>query len=168
MKLLSDDFEHNELMDKKFSYRGGNVSPHLKWKDIPSGAKSFAISCNDPDAPVGDWIHWLVHKIPANTTANTQGSETALTILDSLLKDAGQKKISENQIVVILEALASADDVEVVVRFPAVLAICARRGLSLNSQALFSRYWDTSPKRQNLEKLLLASAKIFEFQNQGE
>jgi hypothetical protein len=96
---------------------------------------------------------------------NTQGSETALKILDSLLKDAGHKKINENQIVVILEALASADDVEVVARFPAVLAICARRGLSLNSQALFSRYWETSPKRQNLEKLLLASAKIFEFQN---
>ena len=95
---------------------------------------------------------------------NSQGSETALKILDSLLKDSGQKKINENQIVVILDALASADDVEVVARFPAVLAICARRGLSLNSQALFSRYWETSPKRQNLEKLLLVSATIFKFQ----
>jgi hypothetical protein len=99
-------------------------------------------------------------KIPENN----QGSETALKILDSLLKDSGQKKINENQIVVILEALASADDVEVVARFPAVLAICARRGLSLNSQTLFSRYWETSPKRQNLEKLLLASATIFKVQ----
>ena len=73
MRLLSDNFQHNELMDKKFSYRGGNVSPHLKWEDIPSGTKSFAISCNDPDAPVGDWIHWLVHNIPANTTEIPQG-----------------------------------------------------------------------------------------------
>ncbi len=99
-------------------------------------------------------------KIPENK----QGSETALKILDSLLKDSGQKKITENQIVVILDALASANDVEVVARFPAVLAICARRGLSLNSQALFSRYWETSPKRQNLEKLLLVSATIFKVQ----
>jgi hypothetical protein len=88
-------------------------------------------------------------------------SETALRILDSLLNEPGRKKISENQIIVILDALASAEDVEVVARFPAVLAICARRGLVLNSQALFSRYWETSPKRQNLEKLLLASAAIF-------
>ena len=73
MKLLSNDFQHNELMDKKFSYRGGNISPHLKWEDIPSGTKSFAISCNDPDAPVGDWIHWFVHNIPANTTEIPQG-----------------------------------------------------------------------------------------------
>lgn len=88
-------------------------------------------------------------------------SETALRILDSLLNEPGRKKINENQIIVILDALASAEDLEVVARFPAVLAICARRGLVLNSQALFSRYWETSPKRQNLEKLLLASAAIF-------
>ena len=85
-------------------------------------------------------------------------------VLDSLLKDSGQKTISESQIVIILDALASSDDTEVVARFPAVLAICARRGLALNSQALFSRYWETSPKRQNLEKLLLISAAIFERQ----
>ena len=95
---------------------------------------------------------------------NKKGSETALKILDSLLRDSGQKKINENQIIVILDALASADDAEVVARFPAVLAICARRGLALNSQALFSRYWEASPKRQNLEKLLLVSAEIFKLQ----
>ena len=88
-------------------------------------------------------------------------SETALKILDSLLNEPGRKKINENQIIVILDALASAEDVEVVARFPAVLAICARRGLVLNSQALFARYWETSPKRQNLEKLLLVSDAIF-------
>ena len=95
------------------------------------------------------------------TPENKKGSGTALKILDSLLKDSGRKKINENQIIVILDALANAEDVEVVARFPAVLAICARRGLVLNSQALFSRYWETSPKRQNLEKLLLVSAAIF-------
>jgi hypothetical protein len=103
----------------------------------------------------------MKNKNPEN---NNQGSGSALKVLDSLLKDSGQKKISENQIVVILEALASADDVDVVARLPAILAICARKGLSLNSQALFSRYWETSPKRQNLEKLLLVSAAIFKNQ----
>jgi len=91
-------------------------------------------------------------------------SGSTLNVLDSLLKNSGQKKISETQIVIILDALANSDDAEVVARFPAVLAICARRGLALNSQALFSRYWETSPKRQNLEKLLLISAAIFDLQ----
>ena len=99
-----------------------------------------------------------------NFTEDSLESESALKVLDSLLKDSGHKKISENQIVIILDALASSDDTEVVARFPAVLAICARRGLALNSQALFSRYWETSPKRQNLEKLLLISAAIFDRQ----
>ena len=99
--------------------------------------------------------------MPKKKPEHKNGSETALKILDSLLRDSGRKKINENQIIVILDALASADDVEVVARFPAILAICARRGLVLNSQALFSRYWETSPKRQNLEKLLLVSAAIF-------
>jgi hypothetical protein len=98
------------------------------------------------------------------TTGSSTESESALKVLDSLLKDPGQKKISESQIVIILDALASSDDTAVVARFPAVLAICARRGLALNSQALFSRYWETSPKRQNLEKLLLISAAIFSLQ----
>ena len=98
------------------------------------------------------------------TTGNSTESESALKVLDSLLKDPGQKKISESQIVIILDALASSDNTAVVARFPAVLAICARRGLALNSQALFSRYWETSPKRQNLEKLLLISAAIFSLQ----
>jgi len=95
---------------------------------------------------------------------SNEKSEKALTIFDSLLKDSGQKKINDNQIIVILDALANAADAGIVVRFPAVLAICARRGLSLNYQALFSRYLETSPKRQNLEKLLLASAMVFNLQ----
>jgi Raf kinase inhibitor-like YbhB/YbcL family protein len=73
MILRSNDFQHNELMDKKFSYRGGNISPHLKWEDFPTKTRGFAISCNDPDASVGDWIHWLVHSIPANITEISQG-----------------------------------------------------------------------------------------------
>jgi hypothetical protein len=92
---------------------------------------------------------------------NRKASEDTLTVLDSLLKDSGQRKLNENQLLIILDALASSDDAAIVARFPVVLAICARKGLELNSQALFSRYWETSPKRQNLEKLLLVSSELF-------
>jgi len=73
MELTSNDFNNNKLMDKKFSYRGGNLSPHLKWKNFPKDTKSFALSCNDPDAPVGDWIHWYVVNIPNNISEISQG-----------------------------------------------------------------------------------------------
>lgn len=73
MKLMSNDFKHNQLMDKKFSYRDKNVSPHLRWEGVPAGTKSYALSCNDPDAPIGDWIHWLVYNIPVNVKEIPQG-----------------------------------------------------------------------------------------------
>ena len=97
-------------------------------------------------------------------TDSSAESEKSLTIFDSLLQDSGPKKLNESQIIVILDALANADDAKIIERFPAILAICARRSLPLKFQSLFSRYWETSPKRQNLEKLVLASAAIFELQ----
>ncbi|UCF92076.1 MAG: hypothetical protein JSW39_28060 [Desulfobacterales bacterium] len=90
------------------------------------------------------------------------GSRSVLQVLDSLLMGSGQKRINADQVMIILDALASADDPALLGRFPVLLAICARRGIELNSQALFSRYWSTSPKRRNLEKLLLASALVLE------
>ncbi len=88
MKLESKDFKSNELMDKKFSYRGGNKSPHLKWSDIPNGTKSFALSCNDPDAPIGDWIHWYVVNIPSTVKEIPQGGPVPGVELEN---DFGQK-----------------------------------------------------------------------------
>ncbi len=49
------------------------MSPHLAWDDVPTGTKSFAILCNDPDAPVGDWIHWMIHAIPPSVRSIPTG-----------------------------------------------------------------------------------------------
>ena len=88
-------------------------------------------------------------------------SAAALQVIDSLLRDAGQRKITDKQAYLILDALAGANDPSLVARFPAVLVICARNEIALNPQDLFARYWESSPKRQNLEKLLLISSWIF-------
>jgi Raf kinase inhibitor-like YbhB/YbcL family protein len=83
MKLMSKDFKHNEMMDSKFTCDGKNISPHLKWDGAPTETKSFAISCNDPDAPAGDWIHWLVHGIQPNLTEIPQGGPISGTEVDN-------------------------------------------------------------------------------------
>jgi Raf kinase inhibitor-like YbhB/YbcL family protein len=67
MKLSSNDFTHNEVMDSKFTCDGDDISPHLQWDNVPNDTKYFAVSCNDPDAPAGDWVHWYVYNIPSDT-----------------------------------------------------------------------------------------------------
>jgi hypothetical protein len=85
----------------------------------------------------------------------------AVEILNSILEPSNQRQISESQIMLILDALAGAQDPTLVSRFPAVLALCARRDIELSSQKLLGRYWESSAKRQNLEKLLFISAELF-------
>lgn len=63
--LRSNNFENGGIIPKKYSYDGSNESPHLAWSSIPEGAKSLAIICEDPDAPVGIWVHWIIYNLPA-------------------------------------------------------------------------------------------------------
>lgn len=98
------------------------------------------------------------------STVKTNGSDAVLRVLDSLLADSGQKRLTGSQATVILDALASSNDPALVLRFPVVLSICARNGVSLNSHALFSKYWESSPKKQNLEKLLLLTDELFDLE----
>jgi len=99
-----------------------------------------------------------------NLSSRVGGPDAVLRVLDSLLADPGQKRLTGSQAIVILDALASSDDETLVVQFPAIISICARNGIALDSHVLFSKYWESSPKKQNLEKLLLISAELFELE----
>ncbi len=94
----------------------------------------------------------------------TSRPDVVLRILDSLLADSSQKRLTGSQATVVLDALASSNDPALVVRFPVVLSICVRNGVSLNTHTLFSKYWESSPKKKNLEKLLLISGELFDLE----
>ncbi len=64
MKILSPEFEHNGLIPKKFTCQGEDISPALIIEDIPKEAKSLALIVDDPDAPMGMWVHWVIFDIP--------------------------------------------------------------------------------------------------------
>jgi Raf kinase inhibitor-like YbhB/YbcL family protein len=64
MKLTSPEFENNGFIPRKFTCQGEDINPELIIEDIPQGAKSLALIVDDPDAPMGTWVHWIVYNIP--------------------------------------------------------------------------------------------------------
>jgi Raf kinase inhibitor-like YbhB/YbcL family protein len=80
MKLISPSFEHNQLMPRKFTCDGDDINPALEIQGIPANAKSLALIVDDPDAPMGTWVHWVVYdiavisRIEENSIPGKQGS----------------------------------------------------------------------------------------------
>lgn len=57
----------------RHAYGGDNLSPPLAWSRVPEGTQSIAVLCDDPDAPGGDWVHWVLFNLPADTTKLEEG-----------------------------------------------------------------------------------------------
>lgn len=74
MRLYSKDFEAEGMIPHMFTCDGEDLSPHLAWDDVPEGTKSFALIVDDPDAPMGTWVHWLVGNIPATIREIPRGT----------------------------------------------------------------------------------------------
>ena len=66
MQITSPAFAEGSMIPVKYTCDGQDISPPLAWKDAPSGTKSFALISDDPDAPVGTWVHWVAYNIPPN------------------------------------------------------------------------------------------------------
>ncbi len=69
MELKSAAFQPGSLIPAKYTCDGQDISPPLNWPDPPAGTESFALIADDPDAPVGIWVHWVIWNIPAGTRA---------------------------------------------------------------------------------------------------
>ncbi len=67
LSITSTAFKQGERIPSKYTCDGSDVSPGLEWSDVPEGTRSFTIIADDPDAPVGTWIHWVFYNIPGET-----------------------------------------------------------------------------------------------------
>lgn len=81
-ELTSPAFVSGQPIPAKYTCDGQDISPPLQWYDAPKDTQSFALIMDDPDAPAGDWVHWLLFNLPADLqevaekAALPQGSET--------------------------------------------------------------------------------------------
>lgn len=62
--ITSSAFKMGSPIPKKYTGDGPDISPPLNWEGVPEGTKSLALICDDPDAPVGTWVHWVIFNIP--------------------------------------------------------------------------------------------------------
>ncbi len=61
---VSSSFSNGDLIPVKYSCKGDNINPPINVSDLPNGVKSLALIIDDPDAPNGDWVHWVMWNIP--------------------------------------------------------------------------------------------------------
>ena len=66
--VTSDAFEAEGMIPSKYTCDGPDVSPPLSWTGLPDSTKSLALIADDPDAPRGTWVHWVLYNLPPDTT----------------------------------------------------------------------------------------------------
>jgi len=65
--LTSPAFEDGGFIPPKYTCDGADISPPLRWQAVPDGTKTLALICDDPDAPLGTFVHWVLFNIGAET-----------------------------------------------------------------------------------------------------
>lgn len=81
MKLQSTSFEPNGMIPEVFSCKGTNISPELHWDEVPAKVKSFSLIMDDPDAPAGIWVHWILTNIAPTTHQIAENTKPAEAIV---------------------------------------------------------------------------------------
>jgi Raf kinase inhibitor-like YbhB/YbcL family protein len=72
-ELTSPAFQEGATISRQHTGDGKDLSPTLEWSDPPDGTKSFVLLCEDPDAPRGTWVHWVLFNLPADTRQLAEG-----------------------------------------------------------------------------------------------
>ncbi|HSY77250.1 MAG TPA: YbhB/YbcL family Raf kinase inhibitor-like protein [Bacteroidia bacterium] len=67
-RIFSKSFKQGDTIPSIYTCDSSNVSPQLYWNNPPKNTVSFALIADDPDAPMGIWVHWVLYNIPANDT----------------------------------------------------------------------------------------------------
>ncbi len=73
MELNVSGFENGMQIPENHTCEGDDLSPEISWSDVPEEARSLALVVDDPDAPMGTWVHWVAYNIPAKLDGLPEG-----------------------------------------------------------------------------------------------
>ena len=71
--IKSPAFSYGQMIPAKYTCDGKDISPEIVFEDVPKNAKSIALIADDPDAPMGTWVHWVIYNIPPDTVRLREG-----------------------------------------------------------------------------------------------
>jgi len=77
LKISSSAFDDGQMIPSRFTCDGDDISPPLTWSGVPDAARSLALICDDPDAPMGTFVHWVLFNLPGDTRELPEGLSTA-------------------------------------------------------------------------------------------
>jgi Raf kinase inhibitor-like YbhB/YbcL family protein len=80
IKIKSPAFEDGGLIPPRYTCDGADISPPLQWQAVPEGTKTIALICDDPDAPMGTWVHWVLFNLPAEIRELAENIPTDRTL----------------------------------------------------------------------------------------
>lgn len=86
MKISSPAFKEGDSIPVEYTCDGRNISPELDWQNVPAGTKSLALIVEDPDAPSGTWVHWVVDNIPPESHSLLISAQGAAQLTNSFGK----------------------------------------------------------------------------------
>ena len=82
LTIRSVAFEAGGPIAQLYTCDGRDVSPPLRWDNVPDGTGSFALVCDDPDAPMGTWVHWVIYGIPGSARQLPEAVPVRETLAD--------------------------------------------------------------------------------------
>lgn len=92
--ITSNAFQEGEAIPSKYTCDGENVSPALRWNNIPAGTQSLALICEDPDAPSGTFVHWILYNLPAAAADLSEGMPATEWLPDGTIQGRNDFKRS--------------------------------------------------------------------------
>lgn len=96
-QITSTAFSSGASIAKNYTCDGSDVSPSLSWTGAPAGTQSFALIADDPDAPAGTWVHWILYNLPGSAKELPEGVKKEQQLSDGTLQGRNDfRKIGYN------------------------------------------------------------------------
>ena len=86
LSITSTAFSQGQPIPSDYSCDGMGKSPPLAWSGAPAGTKSFALIMDDPDAPAGTFVHWVIYNVPASVTALAEALQKDAKLADGTVQ----------------------------------------------------------------------------------